>query len=303
MERRDFLTQLGSLMALSAVGVVTEGCHHTKSNGEDFDAKGFLARLDEADRITTKPTGLFGTTEEARKKEALARQTLSTLLLAGSMHDLPPHPQQHPLIQQRLWNAMPVFNDTLFKMTTYLESHAKMDKKALMQKVKEEQKHFEAIREAFLREAKRQGIPSTRLAHLDKLMLHSQWRLHKQNPQVFLQEHIDKTDRIAKREGITPEERRRLGQLSCDVVSACRAPDPIKDRLITAGAVMLGIGGAMVIGGVLASILGGGNGVIWGGLFGWTPGSIISIVGLGLLVGGLVRPPSAPAKEVPLPQE
>jgi hypothetical protein len=233
----------------------------------------------------------------------LARQTLSTLLLAGSMHDLPPHAQQHPLIQQRLWNAMPVFNDTLFKMTTYVESHAKMEKKALMQKIKEEQKHFEAIREAFLREAKRQGIPPTRMAHLDKLMLHSQWRLHKQNPQVFLQEHIEKVDRLAKREGITPEERRRLGELSCDVVSACRAPDATKDRLVTVGATLLGIGGALLLGGILGSVLGGSNAAIWAGVFGWTPGSLLAIVGLGLLVGGLVRSSSTPTQEVPLPQE
>ncbi|MCB9638007.1 MAG: hypothetical protein H6727_03770 [Myxococcales bacterium] len=315
MDRREFFVKTGALLATSFVGASMEGCQHTGGLVSGFDAKAYLSRLEQVDKkMMTMPMELFPRSESGRKREAFVRQSLSSLLLAGSLHDLPEAGRRHPAILERVTQAGPVLGDSLFKAATLTESVSLEQRKEIQRFLQRDEKQLVKMRASMLEQGLQAGVPKSRLVHMKQLWEHVQWRLQKQNPSLLFDSHVSKLDRIAAKEGISLEERRKMGQLTLQPYSACQGAvlfnsdgrvqsgsenayqkdhPPISKADVgekkrgSVGFVLMGIGGALTVGGVIASAVGGGAGVIYGGIFGWTPGAILLLIGIPLAIVGI----------------
>ncbi len=310
MDRRDFFAKAGALMMTSMVGASMEGCLHTGAGAGGFDVQGYLQRLDAADQKMMSLPSVFPKGEHAQKRDAFVRQAFSSLLLVGSLHDLPEAVQRHPAIQERVLRAAPVLDNSLFKAATFVESFPMDQRKELQRFLQKDERQVKAMRASMLDYGTQAGVPKTRLIHADRLMDHIQWRMQKQNPSLLLDTHVAKVDRVAASLGISVEQRRTQGQLTLDPWSACRASsllnplglEPSRESLEkdtppvqaapkkkqgNVGFILMGIGGALTVGGIIASVVGGSNGVIFGGIFGWTPGAILLLIGIPLAIFGI----------------
>lgn len=310
MERREFFAKAGALMMTSMVGASMDGCVHRGAGVGGFDVQGYLSRLDAADQKMMSLPSVFPKGESHQKRDAFVRQAFSSLLLVGSLHDIPEAARSHPAIQERLLRAAPVLDNSLFKAATLVESVPAAQRKEIQRFLQKEERQVKAMRSLMLDYGVQAGVAKSRLIHADRLMDHIQWRMQKQNPSLLLDTHVAKVDRVAASLGISVEQRRTQGQLTLDPLSACRvsslldplAQEPSRESLErdtppvleapkkkrgNVGFILMGIGGALTVGGVVASLVGGTNGIIFGGIFGWTPGSIMLLIGIPLAIFGI----------------
>lgn len=127
MDRRDVL-KLGALASVSGSGCAALlGNPAAVSSGE---LGGFLSALDDA--MKGVATGDFfkkhmGETkdpelaERARRGEELTKKTMRSILLVGTLSELPPEQLAHASVQERLQRSMGEFDDAMFGMSSMLE--------------------------------------------------------------------------------------------------------------------------------------------------------------------------------------
>ncbi|MFT3711521.1 MAG: hypothetical protein QM817_28125 [Archangium sp.] len=131
MERRDLL-KLGALASVSG-----SSCAALLNNPGAVSAGelgGFLGALDEA--MKGVATGDFfkkyvgnaaassdpELVERARKGEELTKKTMRSLLLVGTLSELPPEQLAHESVQERLRSSMGEFDEAMFGMSSLLEN-------------------------------------------------------------------------------------------------------------------------------------------------------------------------------------
>lgn len=164
MDRRDLL-KFGAV-----AGVSGSGCASLLSNPAAVgaaDMGGFLAALDGAlEKIL--PQRSFDAflprqhgpelAARARYGEDLTRKTLRSLLLVGTLGELPPEQIVHEGVQQRLRGSMGEFDDAMFGMTDMLEGLGPTERASVSKALRDDPELGMRIMGTFDQEAAAMGI-------------------------------------------------------------------------------------------------------------------------------------------------
>ena len=229
MDRRDFL-KAGAL-AGGSVGLGALGCGAALEGAASvavpsvaelaaLDMEGYLRRLDTSlgfIQSSSSLTGLFSNeaAQEARKDarfegaEALIRGTLRSLLLAGSVADLPDAGRAHPGMQARLWASMQEMDDAVSGMNTMMTSFAPTERSDMNRALREDPTLAPRVLQALDEEGVKAGVNDKRRAHLQAVGRHAFFRL-RQSTSAFIDEYGEKLQKVAARDASAEAFQRRL---------------------------------------------------------------------------------------------
>jgi len=218
MDRRKFLEKLSiSLTAASAVtlqscGSTTgkylraAGSVNVKQVLKRVDAINEQIRTDEFFDVPSRQIAKYGC------NDYLFRETLESLLLIGVMGDLSKEDQMHPLMQERMRESAGLFDRVTLGMATFLENMSKEQRAGVSKKLVENPDIIKSFQAAFDKEARKNGVPYQRLRHFHTLWNRASTSLKKRNNSTIIDEYIEKVDKVALQNGITPEIRRALAK-------------------------------------------------------------------------------------------
>ncbi len=215
MDRRDVL-KLG-VVAASTSGCATMVSAHPGMTDGDMGA--FLSSLDaNLDRLgnasilqrffegSKKPVTQ---TPDFARKEALARKTLRSLLLVGTLRELPEERMAHPGVQQRLRDSMGEFDSAMFGMTDLLETLTPTQRADIAGVLREDPDLGMKVMGAIDSEAASYGVAMEGRLKLRSLSAHATSRL-KQSPDLVIEEYVTKMHKLAARHGLSEQYEREL---------------------------------------------------------------------------------------------
>jgi hypothetical protein len=316
LERREFLKNLASTLAVSTAGLTFQSCstirgaYRQRQGGEDVDE--ILACLKEHNKIIAENEGLRFAEDFYREcgcNPHLLQDSLVSLLDVGTFGDLSEKQRQHPDVQQMLWDAAPVMDRAILCTTTYLENLTPEDRLKIQKAMKEHPEILKTFQVEFDAAARKQNIPSNRLDHFNAMFNQCAWRLENQDPSMLIDDVVTMTDKACREFCITPEDRKRIAAEQCEVSnidnkqfnrnmkanksnntdsSENKRYKKMKRRrniglkMMGIGLVQAGLGTALV---VLSDDVGGGG--FWiGATLGWTAGGIIFLIGMIMAISG-----------------
>ena len=214
MDRRDLL-KFGAL-----AGVSGSSCASLLSNPGSLGAgemNDFLSALDGAlaKVMHGRPfDALFPSSPNPelaariRHGEELTRKTLRSLLMIGTVGELPLEQQAHDGVQQRLRGSMGEFDDAMFGMTELLENVSPTDRAAVSKALRDDPELGMRMMGTFDQEAAAMGVSFKQRTKLRALSAQAVSRL-KQSPDAAIAEYTGKVRRIAARHGAHAEFQRR----------------------------------------------------------------------------------------------
>ena len=218
--------------------------------------------------------------------DALARTSLQAVFLTGMLGDLPIPSQLHPGIQDRMWNAMPLFDEAADGMTAFIESRTEEDL-GRVQSALRAPGTIQRVIDSLDAEAGRTGVSAPRRAQLREMLQHVTWRLAHQPPSLLVSEYMDKIEKVADTDVETEARQRHLAARIGEEVFWKGDERSLRQKRISRGMKTMGIG-------LLTTAVGGGV-VAAGampGVFVMTVGVIMVLVGLIiLLVGSMTSEP------------
>lgn len=257
--------------------------------------------------------------ERARRGEELAKKTLRSLLLVGTLQELPPEQLAHEDVQARLRGHMGEFDDAMFGATTLLEGLSPTEREGVGRALRDDPGLGMKVMGAIDAEAASFGISLKQRAKLRSVSSHACSRL-RQSPELTFTEYAAKMRKLEAREGARAEAERRLAasvastllwdtadgeggtvggaepltpppmpppdeDVLAPVPTPPRAPQRRPRRkaspiVITAGAVALGVGATVF--GIGFAMQG------WALAIGITFGAGLGIIGLITLIVGLI---------------
>jgi hypothetical protein len=290
MERRDFL----AAFAATAASVAAKPVDVEPPLPEEIqpltpppDMDAYLARVDSGlVRIEkwspTEHAASF--TGDRVATDTLARASLQSLFLTGMLGDLPIPSQLHPGMQDRVWRAMPLFDQATDGMSTFLKSRTDNDLARV----------HDALRSASVREriaaeldseAMKTGVSAPRRAQLQQLVHHVAWRLAEQPPALIIDEYVDKVEKVAESDVESAARQRQLAARVGEEAFWALDERSTRDQRIARGAKTLGIGALTLAvgGGIVAA-------GAFPGVFVMTVGVIMMLVGLIMLLVGVLTP-------------
>ncbi len=213
MDRRDVL-KLGAVATLGG-----SGCAGLLSNPSAVGASeldGFLSSLDGA-MASISGGQFFDTFLPAQKSpalaaraehgEALAKKTLRSLLLVGTLQELPPEHLAHEGVQQRLRESMGEFDDAMFGMTSMLEQLSPTDRAELSAALKEDPQLGMKVMSGVDEQAATFGVSLKQRTRLRALSTQACSRL-RQSPDLLIAEYTGKMHKVAARHGGRSEAQR-----------------------------------------------------------------------------------------------
>lgn len=206
MDRRDVL-KLGAVASLSG-----SSCASLLSNPGTVGAgemDGFLSSLDTA--LGSIGNGTFfdkflpatqsaEVAARAKQGEALTKKTLRSLLLVGTLQELPSDQLGHEGVQQRLRDSMGEFDDAMFGMTTMLEGLSPTERAEVSQALRDDPQLGMRVMGAVDEEAAAFGVSLKQRTRLRSLSSHTCARL-RQSPELTLTEYTGKMHKVAARHG------------------------------------------------------------------------------------------------------
>ncbi len=236
---------------------------------------------------------------------SLLRQGLASLFVAGTVRDVGPGWRRRPELATRVLAAMPDMDHAVFGMTDRIERLGASERFELAEMLRRDPDAAQAIADVIATPALALGVPEVRVTHLRQLTAHAVNRLTHQPPSLLLDDTVAAIRRLEQRAGWTEAQRAMMAGRVESYLSDRRSDSPPDDnlsvdpsrqrlleeklvyseRLVTAGAIVLGLGGVTDIVGGLA--LGFGGGI--GGAIALTVGSVAIVVGLIILIVGLVK--------------
>lgn len=216
MDRRDVL-KLGAV----AAGVGGSGCATLLSNpgavtGSDLPA--FLGALDES--MARIASGSFfdqhlpanrspELTERARRAEDVAKKTLRSMLLVGTLRELPEEQVAHEGVQARLRDHMGEFDDALFGMNALLEELSADERENISKALRDEPTLGMKVMGAVDEQAAAFGVSMQQRAKLRAVSSQACSRL-RQSPDLTLSEYTAKVRKLEARHGGRAELEREL---------------------------------------------------------------------------------------------
>jgi hypothetical protein len=210
MDRRDVL-KLGAVASLS--GSSCAGLLANPGSVGAGEMNGFLASLDSA--LDNIASGSFfdrflpanqGPELSARAKhgEELTKKTLRSLLLVGTLQELPPEQLAHEGVQQRLRNSMGEFDDAMFGMSSLLEGLSSTERSEISKALQENPTLGMKVMGAVDEEAAAFGVSMKQRSRLRAISSHTCSRL-RQSPELTLTEYTGKMRKVAARHGARSE--------------------------------------------------------------------------------------------------
>ncbi|MDP1824288.1 MAG: hypothetical protein Q8L48_13625 [Archangium sp.] len=213
MDRRELL----KLGALASVG--GSGCASLLANPASVGAAemgGFLAELDGA-RAAIDARSFFaqfldkpGLTARVQHGEDLAKKTLRSLLLVGTVQELPPEQMAHAGVQQRLRDSMGEFDDAMFGMTSMLEGLSPTERAGVSKALRDDPQLGMRIMGRLDEDAASFGVSLKQRSKLRAVSAQACARL-RQSPDLAIAEYTGKMHKVAARHGARAELERRAG--------------------------------------------------------------------------------------------
>ena len=214
MDRRDVL----KLGALASVG--SSGCASLLSNPASVgtgEMSGFLSALDDAmgavaadrsfDRYLAHDEDPEATARVKRSEE-LTKKTLRSLLLVGTVQELPPALMAHEGVQQRLRSSMGEFDDAMFGMTSMLEGLSTSERASVSKALRDDPQLGMRIMGSLDEEAAAFGVSLKQRTKLRAVSTQACARL-RQSPDLAIAEYTGKMHKVAARHGARAEAERR----------------------------------------------------------------------------------------------
>lgn len=202
---------LGAAAGVGGLGVVSTGCSSigeslvplTKAGEPDIDK--VLENLDNMmGAIRTMPiqsiSGLLKDrkTNDAKLVEEHFRRVLRSLMVVGTVRDLPLAYQLHPGVQVRVQLSMPELDDTIVGSKKLIESLTPEDRKRIGDAFRKDPELPMRLFGDIDREAATAGVPLTHRLAMRRVVHHVTFRL-KQSTEMFLDEQASSYDRIRAR--------------------------------------------------------------------------------------------------------
>lgn len=128
----------------------------------------------------------------------LTQSTIRSLLLTGSIGDLPVEERQHPEVVARLGQAAPEVDYALFGMMARLTMMPADEHDTIQRALRDDPDMVEQIGDCLDQDASDLGVPLRRRLHLRKLLRHVGWRLRRQTLSTVLDEYVGKVRRLAQ---------------------------------------------------------------------------------------------------------
>lgn len=217
-------------------GALLGGVASTPPNMSDADVRSFLKRLD-GQLLGVKErkpmAGLLDlcrgkNSEDLARGDELVRKSLRSLLLAGSFSDLPVEARAHPTVQQRMFDGMGELDEATMGMRDVLANVTPTERADMARALREDPDLAMSIVGAIDEEAGRIGVTGERRLHLRTLAGHVSSRM-KQSPGLFMDELVNKVDKMKSRDiGATSMERRLIAQMGEDEFFS------VRDRMVAA---------------------------------------------------------------------
>lgn len=213
MDRRDVL-KLGAAASLGGSGCASLLSNPAAVGAGEMD--GFLASLDGAlDSIGSRtsfdrflPSARNAQlAARAKRGEELTRKTLRSLLLVGTLQELPPEQLAHEGVQQRLRTSMGEFDDAMFGMTSMLEGLSSTERADISRALREDPQLGMRVMGAVDEEAATFGVSMKVRTKLRGLSTHTCARL-RQSPELMVTEYTGKMHKLAARHGAQAEAER-----------------------------------------------------------------------------------------------
>jgi hypothetical protein len=204
-------------VAVSGSGCATLAAAHPGMNDADLD--GFLGSLDAVmGRLASEPIlerYFAGREKDVAKAprfeqgQDLARKTLRSLFLVGSLRELPEERLAHPGVQQRLRDSMAEFDEALFGMTDLLDGLTPTERGDVAKVLRDDPDLGMRLMGALDAEASAWGVSNEGRLKLRRVATQATTRL-KQSPDAFITEYVDKMNKLAARHGVHEQAQREL---------------------------------------------------------------------------------------------
>lgn len=206
MDRRDVL-KLGALASVSG-----SGCAALLGNPGSVGSNelgGFLSALDDA--MSSVATGDFfkkymGTTsdpelaERARQGEELTKKTMRSLLLVGTLSELPQEQLAHESVQERLRNSMGEFDEAMFGMSSLLEKLSPTERADIGKALRDDPHLGMKLMGDVDSEAAAFGVSFKQRTRLRAISAQVTSRL-RNSPDLLVSEYVGKMNKLAVRHG------------------------------------------------------------------------------------------------------
>lgn len=206
MDRRDVL-KAGAVATLSGSGCASLLSNPGSVSSGEMD--GFLASLDTA--MDSIGNGKFferflptSQSEElarrAKHGEELTKKTLRSLLLVGTLRELPEEQLAHEGVQKRLRDSMGEFDDAMFGMSSLLENLSPTERAEVSKALQADPQLGMRVMGAVDQEAATFGVSMKQRTQLRALSAHTCARL-RHSPELTLTEYTGKMNKVAARHG------------------------------------------------------------------------------------------------------
>lgn len=129
----------------------------------------------------------------------LTQSTLRSLLLTGSIADLPEEQRCCSEVVTRLDRAAPEVDYAIFGMMTRLSRMPAEEHAGVQQALREDPSIVDEIGDFLDQDSRDLGVPLRRRLHMRTLIRHVGWRLQRQSLSTVLGEHLDKVERLTQR--------------------------------------------------------------------------------------------------------
>lgn len=127
--------------------------------------------------------------------QQLLRSSLRSLLLTGSVKDLPERHQRRPEVVARLAAASPEVDFAVYGMTERLGGMTEAELAEIQERLRADPKAASGVADRLAEEAQAMGIPLSRRLHFRRLINHVVWRLQNQPASLLIDEYTQKVVR------------------------------------------------------------------------------------------------------------
>ncbi|MFO0599783.1 MAG: hypothetical protein U0228_31030 [Myxococcaceae bacterium] len=213
MDRRDVL-KLGAVASLSGSSCAALLSNPGAVTGSDLP--GFLQALDESMGKVANgdffakllgPNPSAAVTEKARASEELTKKTMRSLLLVGTLSELPQEQLAHEDVQRRLQDSMGEFDDAMFGMARMLENLSDTERADLGRTLRENPDLGMRIMGDVDQEAAAFGVSMKQRVKLRTVSMEATTRL-KNSTDLTISDCVAKMQKIGVRHGALAEAER-----------------------------------------------------------------------------------------------
>ena len=213
--------------------------------------------------------------------DALARSALQAMFLTGMLGDLPLPSQAHPGMQERMRQAMPLF-DTAVDGTTSFPALAPRTTSRACRHRSDGRRCASASSSRSAPKRKKAASPHRDSPSSADMLQHVTWRLAQQPPHLMVSEYLEKVEKVAATDVESEARQRQLVAHVSEKAFWALDERSARDKRISRGAKTMGIGSLVVVGGAIVVAAG-----AFPGVFAMTVGVIMMLVGLVILLVGL----------------